>query len=103
MNAFAAAAAAMVADANMGVSATYRPLTGGSFACRVIVSRPVDAITGQILASGVAVSIPAEAVAFPKRGDQLDIPSLPAPNVFAVSSVETDAGRVMHNLTLVLA
>jgi hypothetical protein len=100
MNAFARAAAALVADPNMGVEAVYLPASGLSFPCRVVLSRPMEAV-GMALAGRVMASLPVATIAAPVRGDQIRIPSLPLPgNCFKVEQVETDTMRAMHDLIL---
>ncbi|MBS7789271.1 hypothetical protein KTR66_04660 [Roseococcus sp. SDR] len=100
-DAFTRAAAALVADPNMGLDAVYLPASGPSIACRVVYSEPVEHAGSLALAKRRMASVPASAVAAPARGDQLRIPSLARPdNLFKVEQVETDPMRAMHDLTL---
>jgi hypothetical protein len=101
MNAFARAAASLVADANMGLDVVYLPVSGLSFSCRVVLSRPTDLMAPRGISTSLMVSVPAATVANPERGDQIRIPSLARPdNLFTVEEVVTDPMRAMHDLTL---
>ena len=79
MSAFAAAAAVLAADPNLGTDATFTPAGGGgSLALRVVLSRPeeamgaLDALRG--LAGSARAMVPASALtAAPVRGDAITI------------------------------
>lgn len=100
-DAFARAAAALVADPNMGLDAVYLPATGLSFPCRLVLSRPTDLMAPRGISTSLQASLPVATVASPSPGDQIRIPSLPLPdNLFKVEEVTTDPMRAMHDLTL---
>lgn len=100
-DAFARAAAALVADANMGTDAVYLPARGARFACRLVLSRPMDLMAPGGISTRFMASLPVSAVAVPVRGDQIRINALPPPgNMFKVEEVTTDPMRAMHDLTL---
>lgn len=77
MTAFAAAAAVLAADPNIGADATFTAAGGGGpVAIRVVFSRPEDAIGGLDGPRGIAfaasVMVPAAALAVrPARGDTI--------------------------------
>jgi hypothetical protein len=78
MSIFAAAAAVLAADANLGVDATYTPIGGGAVAIRVVTRRPDEPIGGldapRGIAAALAAMIPRGALtAPPARGDELTI------------------------------
>jgi hypothetical protein len=100
-DAFAAAAAALAEDANLGQDATFLPASGGSYPVRVVPVRPADAFSGlegppsQAIATSVMVplaALPAPA----RRNDRL----LLAGVYFLIAEAEVDSRGVSQVLRL---
>lgn len=99
MNAFAAAAAVLCNDANLGADAEYyAPPWNVRHKLRVIVSRPDEATAGFQLSSVVpAVVISAPVAAFlepPVEGGRFDV----AGEVYEVRQAERDVTRAMWDM-----
>lgn len=107
MSAFTRAAAALVADPNMGTAIIYRPVAAASFECRGVFSRPVQEF-GQAVAGALMCSIPVDLFPEAAKGDAV-VPSAsvmvgascyPAGTFFRVEKVEADETMAMFDLTL---
>lgn len=109
MNAFTRAAAALVADANLGSAITYRPASAPRISCRGVFSRPLGEF-GQVVAGGLMVSVSAAEVPAPFHGDAVILTEplalggslLRAGLVLTVEKAEADATGAMFDLTLSL-
>jgi hypothetical protein len=102
MNAFAAATAALLADPNMGVVATYRPLTGPSRSLRAIRSRPREVGfgaggMGAVLGPETAMIAAADVDAPPRRGDEIEFSPT---DKYKVERAERDDVGAVWTLTL---
>ena len=103
MSAFAAAAAALAADPNLAVAASFQPMPGGTaIALRAILTRPVavapglgSAVASQVEASVLAAALPAP----PKRGDRLTVGA----TSYRVERAERDGAETSWRLTLAIA
>jgi hypothetical protein len=101
MTAFAAAAAALAEDANLGQAATFLPAGGGSHTVRVVPARPADAFSGlegpPTLAIATSVMVPLAALpAAPRRGDRMSLDGVD----YLIAEVEADSRGVSHVLRL---
>ena len=107
MNAFARAAAALVADQNLGTAITYCPASAPRIDCRVIFARPVQEF-GQAVSAGLMASVSAADVAAPERGDtiltlaamRVGTTSLSAGTMLIVEKATADESLAMYDLTL---
>ena len=108
-NAFDRAAAALVADANMGTAIIYRPASGPRINCRGVFSRPV-AEFGQAVSGGLMLAVSAADVPDPAQGDTVLLTAplrvggtlLRADLVLKVEKVEAEESMAMFDLTLSL-
>ena len=107
MNAFTRAAAALVADANLGTAIIYQPAQAERVRCRGVFSRPVQEF-GTAVKGGLALTIAAADVTAPARGDavvllealRLGSIGLRAGLELRVEQVEAEDSMAMFDLTL---
>jgi hypothetical protein len=102
MNAFDRAMGALVADRNMAVDATYRPLSGPSRSLRAIRARQREvgfgaADAGAVLGPETATISAADVEAPPRRGDVIEFSQYEA---FKVERAELDDLRTSWTLVL---
>ena len=106
MTAFAAAAALLAADPNLGTSAVYTPAIGAAVPCRVVLSRrEPDAFSGSSGAgrrtTGWEAMLPAASLPGfrPTRGETLTIGDVD----YQIEEVAMDPISAAYTLTLTLS
>lgn len=107
MNAFAAAAAVLCADVNLGVDAIYRPASAPQRTVRAIRSRAVQAEfggggVGALLGEELAHVAASDMAVEPRRGDTMEFPT-EAWTTFRVDRAELDETGAMWRLVLATA
>jgi hypothetical protein len=98
-DAFTRAAAALVADANLGLDAVYRPASGASVRCRVIrYQRDPLADLGQhhVRQAGVVYSVRVADVPAPAKGDTLNV----GDGFREVFDVQPDEDMITHRVSV---
>jgi hypothetical protein len=73
MNAFARAATAIAADANLGAAVIFQPKDAARVPCRGVFSRPEDEFGSRVTA-GLMLAVPAAALPrLPIKGDEVEL------------------------------
>jgi len=101
VNAFAAAAAVLAADSNIGAPATYTASGGSPLSLRVVLSRPEEALGGLDAPRGIAIAavamLPAAALTTrPARGAALSVDGV----AYLVAEVVQDEIAAAYTLHL---
>ena len=76
MTAFDQAAAALFANPDMAINATYRPVTGQPVSCRIIMADPVkdvSSFSSDVQAIAPTLDLRTADVATPKVNDRIDL------------------------------